>query len=230
MFTHWHSFLRSFCNSPLTGRKQTMKTIYQLFVIVSLIAFISSCSVQKRRYNKGWYVEWASHSKSVKKTNTPPATPAPAISLTASSDVQAEAFAAEKQSGKPQLTAEAVSRSEHTVKNTHIRAITRTVLGSKPVSLIKTTFRPVVITKSAQGDPDGTDTLGILSFIFALVGLVTGIGFILALILGAIALNRYNAGRGTPSKRIFAQLGFIIGLVAVILAILVLFIFLAIWF
>jgi len=207
-----------------------MKTsLLKLSVLILLIGCIASCSVQKRRYNKGWHVDWAGHLKSAKKNNTPAAAPVKAYQPQATEQAQTAAVKPEVKNGQqaPIVTAEAPKTAP--ARAAIEQAINSQKPAEKSVSAANNAkFKPIDTSRRMNDSlDDGTDALGMLSFIFALVGLVTGIGFLLALIFGAVALDRYRAGRGTPSRKIFAQLGYLIGLIGIIVFLIVLLLLLA---
>lgn len=207
-----------------------MKTsLLKLAALILMFGCIASCSVQKRRYNKGWHVDWAGHSTSARKNNVPAPAPVKAYQPQAAELAQTVALKSEAKSGQqaPVITAEAPKTAPSQAASEQASG-SREAAGKSMATAGNARFKPIDTSRRMNDSlDDGTDALGMLSFIFALVGLVTGLGFLLALIFGAVALDRYRAGRGTPSRKIFAQLGYLIGLIGIIVFLIVLLLLLA---
>ena len=196
----------------------------------SLSLVFTSCSVEKRRYNKGYNVDWNSKApkateKTAKASPVENQQPESVANTTANNgvvpaqkkDKPSKETAAKKQTGataNKNEDTQSVSVGYETTPGNSVKPYDFKV--KEGADLAKKQAKPFFAITMLQKAAEGNDILAILAFIFGILALFSYYAsFLLALfaiIFGAIAM-----GRTSGTMHLLALLGLIFGIIAIFL-------------
>lgn len=198
-------------------------------LILFLMYFLSSCSIQKRVYRDGYQVEWnTAKNNSVKKNDAikdnkidseiakaEAATPA-----IASTEVPAQVSAPEKEASVKQPVEKKKKLIDRIIKEDTQEEVMKIQSGSKAAAF-KSGFKTGL--KMMMPDAEAhTLHLAIASFVLGIISLFAYYGAfvlgLLAVIFGLISIHRIRKGEGTYKGNTFAWIGLICGIIGIILA------------
>lgn len=176
-----------------------------LILPISLIAFIfllSSCSVTKMRYSRGWNISFLERGKDVAKATK--------IKNKERKQINQDIVTAEQPSA-PVAVVEQPAMTLATTPVTFASSIKESSVTSKHVSVLKKTVTRLLTKANHEPSPkysplghksshntagDGTNAWGIAGFICGLLGWIFPLLFIPGLVLSAIGLGRNKSMRG----------------------------------
>lgn len=208
-----------------------MKNFRLLTILgLALSLIFTSCSVEKRHYNKGYNVEWKSKApKTTETAQQPKATNNNVVVNNTPVAIEAQPAKTEKP-----VKAEKATKAESPIKAENPKADDNqsAAAGSnktpaktiKPyefkvkegADLAKTKAKPFFAITMLKKAAEGNDILAILAFIFGILALFSYYASfllaLLAIIFGAIAM-----GRTSGTMHLLALLGLIFGIIAIIL-------------
>ena len=196
----------------------------------SLSLVFTSCSVEKRRYNKGYNVDWNSKApKATEKTAKAGLVENQQPKGVANTTANNDAVPAQKQDKPAKETTAEKNNNPSATKNENTQSAsagseTAPDKSVKPydfkvkegADLAKTKAKPFFAITMLQKAAEGNDILAILAFIFGILALFSYYASfllaLLAIIFGAIAM-----GRTSGTMHLLALLGLIFGIIAIFL-------------
>ena len=188
------------------------KSIFWI-ITIGIIFIFNSCSttelsVNKRRYNKGFYVDFKNNN--VEKTDK----------IVKSETISKEEIKAEKSLTNESInTLSASSNNDDPslfVEKNETKTFQEKVKNEeiKNHKIDRKALRKSILKKSKNdSNPETTKVLSLLSFIFGLVGVFIPFIGIAALVLGLIALNQYKKLDDFLENKWMAITGLILGAV-----------------
>lgn len=193
-----------------------MKNIFTLAIVVCL--FISSCSLEKRHYSKGYNIEW-NHRKHVELVKLEPKNTIQLVPKTT----------------KYQSNTASTNKPERKIFNSPVFPYLKSTLKSNK-NLSKLFQQNNIIAKGNQqphdsgtinDEPKKTEGLGLAGFIIGILGLLVPaiIGFflcIIAVIFSAISLDKFKQYPEEYKGKGFAITGLILGIIGTVLCLILL--------
>jgi hypothetical protein len=206
-----------------------MKNFRLLTILgLALSLIFTSCSVEKRHYNKGYNVEWNSKApKTVETAHQPKTTNnavdndvtvnhPPITNETKPAKTEKTAKAESPKKGETPKVDDSQSASAGSDKTPAKTVKPYEFKVKEGADLAKTKAKPFFAITMLKKAAEGNDILAILAFIFGILALFSYYASfllaLLAIIFGAIAM-----GRTSGTMHLLALLGLIFGIIAIFL-------------
>lgn len=206
-----------------------MKNIRLLTILgLALSLIFTSCSVEKRHYNKGYNVEWKSKAPKTTETVQQPKATDNVVGNDVTVNLPPIANETKPAKTEKPVKAEIAIKAETPKADNNQSASTKNEIDTKATvkpyefkikegaDLAKIKAKPFFAITMLKKAAEGNDILAILAFIFGILALFSYYASfllaLLAIIFGAIAM-----GRTSGTMHLLALLGLIFGIIAIIL-------------
>jgi hypothetical protein len=203
-----------------------MKTQLLFASLLAFLAFLSSCTIEKRHYTGGYHIETFTNGQSGTTIFEPRVLEKnKVVSITCKDTSRITSILCEEDTALSQKIITSEESPREAVEKVDDSASREIRLRNKNIFHIE--HEGERVNPSVDSEKKDLESLGFLSFIIALVGFITPVGsiffFIAALIAGISSRKRFRNNPGKYKGAGFGILGIILGVLGLITVLWILF-------